>query len=139
MSTIQKIQTLTNTKACLSKKTLLIIDDDIPLNSLLCHALKSKDYEIVTVDCAAAGLLAAEKLQPDLILLDLCLPDLDGLTVLAKLRLQDHKTRVILTSCLPASQWKTEAIAAGVDDVLEKPYNLFTINKALGLLGYNIR
>ncbi|HRW05035.1 MAG TPA: response regulator [Caldilineaceae bacterium] len=113
--------------------TLLIIDDDATLNGLLCSALKNQEYNIVTADCAEAGIRAAAKLHPTIILLDLCLPDLDGITALAEIRKQGYYTNIILTSCLPLNQWESQALLAGADDVLEKPYNLFAIYKALGL------
>jgi len=133
MLNTQSDQALSLVAAPRNQHTLLIIDDDTTLSRLLCSALKTENYDIVTADNAESGILAASQLHPAIILLDLCLPDLDGLTVLEKIRQQDSQSKVVLTSCLPVIQWENRARVAGANAILEKPYNLCAIHKILDL------
>lgn len=76
----------------MEKKTILIIEDDAILLSLLKQKLEEKGYNVLEEKNGISGFYAAENLTPDLIILDIVLPEMDGLTVLEKLR-QNDKTK----------------------------------------------
>lgn len=100
----------------------LIIDDEIQLRRLLTLALKSRGYEVVEAENGTLGLDAAVHHQPDVILLDLGLPDLDGAEVLKRLR-EWNDTPVLILSVRDQESAKVEALENGADDYVTKPFS----------------
>jgi two-component system, OmpR family, KDP operon response regulator KdpE len=103
--------------------TILLIEDDPGIVSTLRVHLRARGYTIVTAEDGASGLRELTKAQPDLVLLDLGLPDLDGVDVLRRLRERSDAPVVVLTA-RQASQDKVEALDLGADDYVTKPFGM---------------
>lgn len=102
---------------------VLIIEDEAPVRRFLRAALEARDYRIVETDTAREGLAQAAGRNPDVILLDLGLPDGDGLDVTRRLR-EWSQTPVIVISARGREQDKVAALDAGADDYLTKPFSV---------------
>jgi two-component system, OmpR family, KDP operon response regulator KdpE len=100
----------------------LVIDDEIQLRRLLRLALQSKGYDIVEAENGSLGLSEAAVCQPDVILLDLALPDMDGLEVLKRLR-EWTDTPVLVLSVRDQEAIKVAALENGADDFVTKPFS----------------
>jgi len=109
----------------MSDKTILIIDDD-PMMQTLMHAHLSPDYAIRTASSGAQGLeIVASEPHPDLILLDVMMPEMDGYSVLVKLK-ADPATKeipIIFVSCMETTEDRENGIALGAVDYITKPIN----------------
>jgi two-component system, OmpR family, KDP operon response regulator KdpE len=103
--------------------SLLIIDDEIQIRRFLRIGLEANGYAVHDATSGHDGLQKAAQLRPDLVILDLGLPDLDGLAVLARLR-QWSKMPVIVLSVRDSDHNKIAALDAGADDYLTKPFSL---------------
>jgi adenylate cyclase len=103
----------------------ILVVDDVPQNVRLLEAVLEADgYEIVSATDGHAALELAASARPDLVLLDVMMPELDGYTVCRRLREQEE-TAVLPVIMLTASEGseKTKAIEAGADDFIPKPFN----------------
>lgn len=105
------------------KTTALIIDDEIQIRRLLRVALKAAGYAVYDAETGQQGLNEAAMRRPDVILLDLGLPDLDGLTVLQRLR-EWSETPVLILSVRDGEDEKVAALDAGADDYVTKPFGM---------------
>jgi adenylate cyclase len=106
-------------------KAKILVVDDIPENVRLLEAVLSpQGYDVVTAADGASALAAVESEQPDLLLLDVFMPALDGYTVCARLR-ENEATAVLPVIMVTSSEGeeKTRAIEAGADDFIPKPFN----------------
>ncbi len=101
--------------------TALIIDDEVQIRRLLRLALESRGYEVQEADSGLLGLQAAAVHRPDVILLDLGLPDVEGLEVLSRLR-EWSETPVLILSVRDEEQGKIAALESGADDYVTKPF-----------------
>lgn len=101
---------------------VLIIDDEVQIRRLLRLSLESKGYEVVEAATGSLGLSEAAFCHPDVILLDLGLPDMDGLTVLSKLR-EWTETPVLVLSVRDQEGVKVAALENGADDYVTKPFS----------------
>ena len=102
---------------------VLIIDDEPQILRALRINLSVRGYEITTASTGVAALRAAAECRPDVIVLDLGLPDIDGLEVLAGLR-GWNETPVIVLSARSDSAEKVAALDAGADDYVTKPFGM---------------
>lgn len=100
----------------------LVIDDEAQLRRLLRLALHGKGYEVVEAENGSLGLNAAVVCKPDVILLDLGLPDMDGVDVLRRLR-EWNDTPVLILSVRDQEKVKVEALESGADDYVTKPFS----------------
>lgn len=101
---------------------LLIIEDDARIRSLLMRALEERGYAVSSAPTGMAGLAMAVDQRPDLVVLDLGLPDLDGTEVLATLRAVSD-VPVIIASARDDDPSLVRALDAGGDDYLVKPFS----------------
>lgn len=99
----------------------LIIDDEIQIRRLLRLALESKGYEVREAENGTLGLQACAVHRPDVVLLDLGLPDKDGLEVLRRLR-EWSGTPVLILSVRDEEKGKIAALESGADDYVTKPF-----------------
>jgi len=104
-----------------SSPRLLVIDDEVQIRRLLRVTLESGGFVVHEADTGQLGLTEAAALQPEAIILDLGLPDLDGLDVLRRLR-EWTRTPVLVLTARDREQQKIEALDAGADDYLTKPF-----------------
>jgi two-component system, OmpR family, KDP operon response regulator KdpE len=102
---------------------VLVIEDDAQMRRFLRASLNSNGYQVVEAEAGEAGVIQATARNPELVLLDLGLPDLDGLVVTQRLR-QWAKTPIIVISARGKEQDKIEALDAGADDYLTKPFGV---------------
>jgi len=101
--------------------TALIIDDEIQIRRLLRMALETKGYRVREAENGTRGLQEAVFHKPDVILLDLGLPDMDGVDVLKRLR-EWSTTPVLILSVRDQENVKVAALEAGADDYVTKPF-----------------
>jgi two-component system, OmpR family, KDP operon response regulator KdpE len=102
---------------------ILIIEDETQMRRFLRASLSSNGYQVVETDTAEEGLAQAAARNPDLVLLDLGLPDQDGLVVTQRLR-EWAKTPIIVISARGREEDKIQALDAGADDYLTKPFGV---------------
>ena len=101
---------------------ILVIEDDKTIQNFIKITLKTKGYRCVLADDGLTGISYFYANNPDLILLDLGLPDLDGMEVLGQIR-QESEVPVIVVSARGMEQEKVGALDAGADDYITKPFN----------------
>lgn len=106
-----------------AKTTALVIDDEIQIRRFLKVALEPHGFDLVEAATGSDGLTQAATKRPDLIILDLGLPDGDGLSVLAKLR-EWYDRPIIILSVRDDETSIVSALDAGADDYLTKPFSL---------------
>ena len=104
------------------KPTALIVDDEGQIRKLLRVVLENQGYHVIEADSGKAGLAEAATRRPDVILLDLGLPDMDGVVVLKRLREWTHAP-VLILSVRESVEQKIAALDAGADDYVTKPFD----------------
>jgi two-component system OmpR family response regulator len=102
----------------------LLVDDEDNLRSMLDAALSHLGFDVVAVASGRAALDAAVKERPDLIVLDVMLPDLDGFEVCRRLRSDGVKTPVLFLTARDGTEDKVRGLTLGGDDYLVKPFSL---------------
>ena len=105
-----------------SQPVALVIDDEVQIRRFLKLALESEGYRVFEAETGQEGLTAAVYRRPAVILLDLGLPDMDGLDVLKRLR-EWSKTPVLVLSVRQEIEQKVAALDQGADDYLTKPFH----------------
>lgn len=105
----------------MNKPTILVIDDEAPIRKLLEISLSAQQFEVRSTGTGKEGLIAAAMQPPDLILLDLGLPDEDGQTILLQLR-EWYSRPVIILSARSAEAEIIQALDHGANDYLVKPF-----------------
>lgn len=119
------------------KNTILIVEDDVKTANVYELLLRSKGFKTLIAHDGGDAIAIVEKDLPDLVLLDLMLPGMDGLEILARLKASPllMKIPVIICSIIPHSETRVKAIDTGADDYLIKPVNhremLARINAAI--------
>ena len=104
------------------KPLALIIDDEVQIRRLLRVALENENYQVHEAETGQEGLVETANCKPAVILLDLGLPDMDGLTVLERLR-EWSEVPVLILSVRDDEQGKVAALDAGADDYVTKPFS----------------
>jgi two-component system KDP operon response regulator KdpE len=105
-----------------AKTPVLIIDDELQIRRLIRACLERNGYEVVEAATGAEGLNAAIDTQPGIIILDLGLPDMDGMVVLQRLR-EWSKVPIIVLSVRDRDTDKVSALDSGANDYLSKPFS----------------
>jgi len=103
--------------------SLLVIEDEAAIRRFIKSALESEGYKVWEADTVARGLIEAGTRQPDALVLDLGLPDGDGLTLLQDLRSWSQLPVIVLSARVDESD-KVAALDAGADDYLTKPFGV---------------
>lgn len=107
----------------MNKPLILVVEDDAPIRSLITTVLKTNDYRFLTAENGTNALAEASSHNPDLILLDLGLPDMDGIEVIHKIRTWSNLPIVVISARSEDGD-KIEALDAGADDYLCKPFSV---------------
>jgi DNA-binding response OmpR family regulator len=107
-----------------TKKRILIIEDEGHIAEGLHLNLSLKGYEVAIAADGISGLRKWKEWQPDLIVLDIMLPGIDGLSVLRNIRLEHERIPVLILSARGEPDDKVKGFSYGVDDYLAKPFNL---------------
>jgi two-component system KDP operon response regulator KdpE len=102
---------------------ILVVDDEPQIRRLLEISLRANGYTVQNVATGAEGLTQAALWRPDVVILDLGLPDMDGLAVLGRLREWSH-TPVIVLTVRDSEEDKVKLLDAGADDYLTKPFSV---------------
>jgi DNA-binding response OmpR family regulator len=103
---------------------ILVIDDDPAMLHLVRLIADENGYEVATADSGAAGIRLALDGSPDLIILDLVLPDMSGIEVCRRLRTAGVRATVMMVSCLHDSEDVVIGLEVGADDYLRKPFEV---------------
>jgi two-component system, OmpR family, response regulator len=103
---------------------LLLVDDEDNLRTMLDAALRHNGFEITSVASGRAALDAVAASEPDLVLLDVMLPDLDGFEVCRRLRTAGCRTPVLFLTARDGTEDKVRGLTLGGDDYLVKPFSL---------------
>ncbi|HEY7676586.1 MAG TPA: sigma-54 dependent transcriptional regulator [Candidatus Methylomirabilis sp.] len=111
--------------------TLLVIDDEETIRRSLRHFFSRKGYRFLEAETGAQGLTLVQDQAPDLVLLDLKLPDTDGVTLLGKIRETSPDTAVIMVTARGSIESAVAAIKAGATDYLSKPVDLDEVDLLL--------
>lgn len=107
----------------MNKPLILVVEDDVPVRNLITTTLKAHDYRFLTAPSGEAALLEASSHNPQIILLDLGLPDMDGVEVIEKVRSWSNMP-IIVISARSEDTDKIQALDAGADDYLTKPFSV---------------
>ena len=106
------------------KRVILVIEDEHSISNFICRALSASDYKPLAAASGKEGLSLFFSHGPDLVLLDLGLPDIDGLEVLAQLRGLPREVPVIIISARDRESEKVKALDMGADDYVVKPFGV---------------
>lgn len=106
------------------KRRILIIEDDKHIAQGLKLSLSLQGYETETAGSGTLGLRMWKEWNPHLIVLDIMLPGLDGLSILRHIRVEDEKLPILIISAKGSTEDKIQGFSYGVDDYLAKPFNL---------------
>ena len=106
----------------MNKILILVVEDDRPVRNLIVTTLKTHDYKYLTAENGTTAIMEASSHQPDIILLDLGLPDMEGVDVIKKIRTWSN-VPIIVISARSEDHDKIEALDAGADDYLTKPFH----------------
>ena len=107
----------------MNKPLILIVEDDRPVRNLITLALQQREYITQTAANGAAALLAATSGSPDILILDLGLPDMDGVEIIRKVRSWSTLPIIVVSSRSDEAD-KIDALDAGADDYLTKPFSV---------------
>lgn len=107
----------------MNKGLILVVEDDRAIRKLITTTLKAHEYRYLTAENGEAALLEASSHNPDIVLLDLGLPDLDGVEVIRRIRSWSNMP-IIVISARSEDTDKIEALDSGADDYLTKPFSV---------------
>ena len=107
----------------MSKLQILVVEDDAPVRNLITTTLKANDYRYLTTANGEGAVAEAASHNPDIILLDLGLPDIDGVEVIRRVRSWSN-VPIIVISARSEDSDKIDALDAGADDYLTKPFSV---------------
>ena len=119
----------------MNNHVILVTEDDAPVRNLIVTTLKTHEYRYLTAKNGAEAILAASSHNPDVVFLDLGLPDMDGVEVIRQIRSWSN-VPIIVISARSDDADKIEALDAGADDYLTKP---FSVEELLARLRVTIR
>jgi two-component system OmpR family response regulator len=103
---------------------VLVVDDERNLTELLGMALRYEGWEVRTADSGMSAVRAAREFEPDAVVLDMMLPDFDGLEVLRRMRAHDPAVPVLFLTAKDAVEDRVGGLTAGGDDYVTKPFSL---------------
>ena len=107
----------------MNKNSILVVEDDRPIRNLIITALKKHDYKYLEAENGTSAILEASSHNPDIVLLDLGLPDIEGVEVIKKIRMWSNMP-IIVISARNEDTDKIEALDAGADDYITKPFSV---------------
>lgn len=107
----------------MNKSLILVVEDDKSVCNLITTTLKVHDYRYLTAGNGETAILEAASHNPDIVLLDLGLPDIDGIDIIRKIRTWSN-VPIIIISARSEDTDKIEALDAGADDYLTKPFSV---------------
>ena len=110
---------------------ILVIDDEQDIRNLLDTLLRRKGYDVVLAESGRKGLELFRRERPDVIVLDLKMPEMDGLTVLRQIHSLDPKKPVIILTGAGTAEAEQQVRALGVTEYIEKEFSLHLLGDSL--------
>lgn len=107
----------------MNKLLILVVEDDTSVRNLITTTLKAHEYRYLTAPNGQSAILEASSHNPDIVLLDLGLPDMDGVEIIKKIRTWSNMP-IIVISARSEDTDKIDALDAGADDYLTKPFSV---------------
>ena len=107
----------------MNKPLILVVEDDAPVRNLITTTLKTHEYKFITAQNGNNAIMEASSHNPDIVLLDLGLPDIDGVEVIERIRTWSDMP-IIVISARSEDKDKIDALDAGADDYLTKPFSV---------------
>lgn len=107
----------------MNKPLILVVEDDKSIRNLITTTLKAHDYRFITAQNGQSAILEASSHNPEIVLLDLGLPDIDGVKIIEKIRSWSNMP-IIVISARSEDTDKIDALDAGADDYLTKPFSV---------------
>src|SRR5688572_11542793 len=104
------------------RKTLLIVDDDQDLRGAIAEQLQAEGFETLEAEVAGEGIRLASEAKPDLVLLDVDLPDMDGREACRRMREAGVATPVIMLTAATGDEDTIQGLDSGANDYVTKPY-----------------
>lgn len=119
----------------MNKFQILVVEDDPPIRNLIATTLKTHEYKYLLAKNGEEAILQASSYAPDVVFLDLGLPDIDGIEIIKRIR-EWSNMPIIVISARSEDEDKIEALDAGADDYLTKP---FSVDELLARLRVTVR
>lgn len=119
----------------MNKPTILVVEDDGPVRNLMITTLKTHNYKYLTATQGSEAVMVASSHNPDVVFLDLGLPDMDGVDVIRQIRSWSNMP-IIVIGARSEDEDKITALDAGADDYLTKP---FSVDELLARLRVTVR
>lgn len=107
----------------MNKTLILVVEDDAPIRNLITTTLKTHDYKYIVAANGENAIMEASSYNPDIVLLDLGLPDIDGVEVIRRIRSWSNMPIIVISARSEDSD-KIEALDEGADDYLTKPFSV---------------
>ena len=107
----------------MNKTVVLVVEDDRPIRNLIVTTLKMHDYKYLTANNGVSAIMEASSHHPDIVLLDLGLPDMEGVDVIKKIRTWSNMPIIVISARSEDSD-KIEALDSGADDYITKPFSV---------------
>jgi two-component system response regulator MprA len=114
---------------------VLVVDDDAPVRRMLERGLAAEGFEVEAAADGGAALVAAERSAPDVVVLDVAMPGLDGLAVCRRLRARGMRGSILMLTARDAVADRVAGLEAGADDYLVKPFAMEELVARLHALG----
>jgi two-component system response regulator MprA len=108
----------------MSEAAVLLVDDDAPIRRMLARTLGAEGYDVAAVADGGSALASVERSVPDVIVLDVAMPGLDGLSVTRRLRAKGLAVPILLLTARDALHERVAGLDAGADDYLVKPFEV---------------
>ena len=107
----------------MNKPLVLVVEDDLPIQNLITTTLRAHEYHFLTANTGEEAIMETASHNPEIVLLDLGLPDLDGVEVIKRIRTWSNLP-IIVISARSEETDKIDALDAGADDYLTKPFSV---------------
>jgi two-component system KDP operon response regulator KdpE len=121
---------MTGTRPIASGPTVLVVEDDDETRAALVRELATRGYRVAEAGDGSSALAKWDSRRPDIVLLDLGLPDMDGLDIVRRIR-RDAATPIVILSGRYEERQKVEALERGADDYVTKPFGVDELNARL--------
>nr|WP_221381083.1 response regulator transcription factor [Actinoplanes polyasparticus] len=115
---------LTESRAATRTAKVLVVDDEPNISALLSATLRLVEFDVRVAETGHRALVVVEEFEPDLVVLDVMLPDLDGFDVARRLRATGSRVPVLFLSARDAREDRIAGLSAGADDYVTKPFSL---------------
>jgi two-component system OmpR family response regulator len=120
---MQAMATLMTT-ATTKRKTVLIVDDETAISGMVAMALRYEGFSVAVAESGLEALEVADRIEPDVVVLDIMLPDIDGHEVLKRFRARGHWGQILFLTARDAPDDRVRGLTLGADDYICKPFSI---------------